>query len=170
MLIITVENIIMIFVITMMTRCSKYWSFLTLASGFGFCTGMWVASETPLIIKTLRWFVCLFVCFLITIVFNFSASPCSHLRLDFSLQVTVIVAVMEKSHQMYSLLKVAIVGRSQLLWKFTKSIPCKRFFLTQLWMFVCTTMKVGDSLLSRGHQLQDCLKTLLLSNKDCDHC
>ena len=37
-----------------MARCSHYWSFLVLTSGFGFCTGMWVASETPLIIKTLR--------------------------------------------------------------------------------------------------------------------
>lgn len=39
----------------LLTMCSKYWSFLTLASGFGFCTGMWVASETPLIIKTLSF-------------------------------------------------------------------------------------------------------------------
>ena len=38
----------------MTARCSQYWSFLVLTSGFGFCTGMWVASETPLIIKTLR--------------------------------------------------------------------------------------------------------------------
>ena len=115
---ITIEIIIMILVIIMMTRCSKYWSFLTLASGFGFCTGMWVASETPLIIKTLRWWVCLYVffsCFFDNNRFQYSASPCSHLRLDFSLQVTVIVAVIVKSHQMYSLLKVAIVGRSQLL-------------------------------------------------------
>ena len=37
-----------------MARCSQYWSFLILTSGFGFCMGMWVASETPLIIRTLR--------------------------------------------------------------------------------------------------------------------
>jgi len=39
----------------LLTMCSKYWTFLMLTSGFGFCTGMWVASETPLIIKTLSF-------------------------------------------------------------------------------------------------------------------
>ena len=38
----------------LLTACSKYIFFLLLSSGFGFCTGMWVACETPLIIRTLR--------------------------------------------------------------------------------------------------------------------
>jgi len=35
--------------------CSQFWQFLVLSSGFGFMTGFWVASETPLIIKTLSF-------------------------------------------------------------------------------------------------------------------
>lgn len=39
----------------LLTACSKYIFFLLLSSGFGFCTGMWVACETPLIIRTLSF-------------------------------------------------------------------------------------------------------------------
>ena len=39
----------------LLTTCSAYWSFVLLASGFGLCTGLWVACETPLIIRTLSF-------------------------------------------------------------------------------------------------------------------
>ena len=39
----------------LLTTCSAYWSFVLLASGFGLCTGLWVACETPLIINTLSF-------------------------------------------------------------------------------------------------------------------
>ena len=51
----------------MTARCSQYWSFLVLTSGFGFCTGMWVASETPLIIKTLRSVLVLLIMLLMVV-------------------------------------------------------------------------------------------------------
>ena len=46
-------------VLTLALRsCTQYWMFLVLTSGFGLATGVWVACETPLIIRTLS-FSCL---------------------------------------------------------------------------------------------------------------
>ena len=46
-------------VLTLTIRsCTQYWMFLGLTSGFGLATGVWVACETPLIIRTLS-FSCL---------------------------------------------------------------------------------------------------------------
>merc|ERR1719319_1714284 len=41
--------------ITLLATSPAYWSFVLLASGFGLCTGLWVACETPLIIRTLSF-------------------------------------------------------------------------------------------------------------------